>query len=327
MVPVGGWASFCVIPLATVLFRKACSGSVRKNRRKKERMRSYRRMFQNAGNRLTGVVRMMVDILLMIHYFLRGKKPFVRGYDQVKRRAIRKVVASGKFFPDELPQNFGQLLDERIIEYPWLFSRLPAAESGTLLDAGSVLNFDYILDHTVFHNKKVFILTLAPEIEAYWNRSVSYVYDDLRSTCFRDGYFNWIVSMSTLEHVGMDNTSHYTDDQSKKEMNSDDYRMVVSEFHRLLKPGGTLYLTVPFGVRKMQGWLQVFDKSMIQEVLSIFNPADYSERYFRYGLRGWKVTTADACADAIYHDFSVDGYSRLKPAAAEAVACCELIKR
>jgi len=43
-----------------------------------------------------------------------------------------------------LPDRYGYRLDERAVEYPWLFSRLNI-EKRLLLDAGSTLNFQYLL--------------------------------------------------------------------------------------------------------------------------------------------------------------------------------------
>src|SRR3954452_702969 len=50
------------------------------------------------------------------------------------------------------------------------------------------------------------IVTLAPEAAAYWSRGISYVYGDLRDLPYRDGYFDTVVCISAVEHVGMDNS-------------------------------------------------------------------------------------------------------------------------
>jgi len=290
-------------------------------------MTAYRKIIKNAYLTLPVLATRVLDTLLLLHFTARGKVPFVRGYDIFKRRMVKKVLSSSHFSLQQLPPHFGTLLDERIIEYPWFFSRLPKEEPGALLDAGSVLNFDYILNHTSLVNKKVFIATLAPELSAYWEKGISYLYDDLRSTCLKSDYFNWIVSLSTLEHVGMDNTTYYTDDSSKKESREKDYLDVIAEYRRILKPGGTCYLSVPFGRNKIHDWLQVFDVGMVEAMIATFNPSSFSTHYFRYSSKtGWAVSSAEQCADAIFHDYHVDGCSRDKPAAAEAVVCIEMKK-
>lgn len=128
----------------------------------------------------------------------------------------------GKFPDGPLPEGWGRWLDERAVEYPWLFSRLPGSP-GKVLDAGSVLNHATIIGHEKLANKSLFISTLAPEKENYCDRGISYVYEDLRESCYRDCYFDWVVSISTLEHVGMDNTLFYTKDSSRRESNPESY--------------------------------------------------------------------------------------------------------
>ena len=50
------------------------------------------------------------------------------------------------------------------------------------------------------------VVTLAPEEEAYPFLDVSYLFADLRRLPLRDETYDRVVSMSTLEHVGMDNS-------------------------------------------------------------------------------------------------------------------------
>ena len=147
-------------------------------------------------------------------FVLNGMKPWRIGYNFYKQKKIREAIESGGFDAKKLPHGYGFRLDDRIVEYPWFFSKLPA-QAGNLLDAGSVLNTDYILSHDSLKNKKIFISTLAPESYCFWEKTVSYVYEDLREVCYRDCYFDWIVCLSTLEHVGMDNTIVYTKNLTK----------------------------------------------------------------------------------------------------------------
>jgi hypothetical protein len=88
----------------------------------------------------------LVDTLKYVAYLARGKKPFTTGYTIYKERAIARVLATGDFELGHHGPRYGERLDERIVEYPWLFSRIPAG-TGRLLDAGSVLNFEYLHFH------------------------------------------------------------------------------------------------------------------------------------------------------------------------------------
>ena len=76
-------------------------------------------------------------------FALTGHKPSHRWYGTYRLREIKRVL-SAPFDPDQLPAQHGRWLDERMVEYPWMFSRLPEGP-GSLLDAGSILNFGFAL--------------------------------------------------------------------------------------------------------------------------------------------------------------------------------------
>ena len=191
-----------------------------------------------------------------------------------------------------------------------------------------MLNFEGLLTQPALRAKRIFISTLAPEAPRQQTRpNVSYVYEDLRETCYRDRYFDWVVCISTLKHVGLDNTRFYTSDPDRNELNPDDYVRVVTELRRVLKPGGILYLSVPFGHHRNHGWLQVFDAAMVDRTLAGFGPAACIERHFRYERHGWQPSSREASRDATYYDYHAA--RRRDPdyaAAARAVVCLKLLK-
>lgn len=259
-------------------------------------------------------------------FLIRGKRPWSRGYSEYKTLYIQKVLESNNFDFAVLPAKYGFRLDERVVEYPWLFSRLPL-EHGVLLDAGSVLNYEYLLSHPNLKAKKIFISTLAPEKTCLWRDNISYVYEDLRHSCFRDEHFDWIASLSTIEHIGLDNTLLYTDDASKKENRSNSHLEAVREFHRMLKPGGRLYLSFPFGKRVNRKWFQVFDGAMVDEIIGAFQPAHVQISYFKYETDGWKASSREAAGDATCFDINEQkAYDADFAAFSRAVACLELVK-
>lgn len=260
-------------------------------------------------------------------YMKFNNRPFTKAYSLYKKFNITQTLKSQSFDPKKVQNGYGLGLDERIIEYPWLFSRLPSTE-GRLLDAGSVLNFDYILSHQALLKKKIFISTLAPEKKSFWRQSVSYVYEDMRDICYKDDFFDWVVCLSVIEHIGLDNTKFYTNNLAKNEQALESYLVVIRELHRVLKPGGVLYLSIPFGRHRNYGWLQTFDGIMVDAILSTFAPASYSEHHFRADPDGWKVSSRTESADCEYFDFHdrAREYHKTAPIAAEGVVCLELTK-
>ena len=259
-------------------------------------------------------------------FCLTGKKPYSFGYGYYKKKEILRSIAKGLFNDGNLRPGYGFRIDERIVEYPWLFSRLPTGRAN-LLDAGSILNYDYLVNKEPVSSKKLFISTLAPELACLWFKNISYVYEDLRETCYRDDLFDYIVSISSIEHIGLDNTMLYTNDRAKQENATDGYLAAVAEYHRILKPSGRLYLSVPFGKAANHGWFQVFDKTMVDRILETFVPRSHVALYFKYESDGWRRADCEELAEATF--FDVHKQKKLAPdfaAAARGLVCLEMKK-
>ena len=247
------------------------------------------------------LIKKTTDELSNFVFILNGKNPWSFGYNIYKWKMIENYLQSDVFNKGNLITNYGFRIDERIIEYPWLLSRLPNDE-GILLDAGSTLNFELILNQPSLQSKKIFISTLAPEGNCYWKRGISYIFEDLRNCCYRDNLFDYVACISTAEHIGLDNTILYTKDLSKKEHTPNTYLNAINEFYRIIKPGGILYLTLPFGKKQTRGWFQVFDSQMIDEIITTFNPSLVMENHFRYQPAGWEKSSRELSKDATCFD-------------------------
>jgi len=253
-------------------------------------------------------------------------KPWTKGYVEYKEHEIARVLAERSFNAAKLPAGYGFRLDERIIEYPWLFSRLPAGK-GRLLDAGSVLNFEFLLEQPTLGEKKIDICTLAPEPRCFWRKGISYIYEDLRQLSYHSDLFDWIVCLSTIEHVGMDNALYTGAAAAKDESRPRDYLTALAELKRVLKPGGTIYITAPFGKAADHGWFQVFDHEMVESLIRNFEPSDVKQDYFLYRADGWRrCDPAEAATATIFNIHTAEGYDPDFAAAARAVFCLELRK-
>jgi SAM-dependent methyltransferase len=262
-------------------------------------------------------------------YLLRGRRPWSLGYYTRKNALIedaidQNAVQIGRAVPDA----FGVAIDERIVEYPWLFDRLKhvGGSLGSVLDAGSTLNHDFILDRDPLRKADLTIMTLAPEKRCYWYKGYSYVFGDFRQTNFKDGAFDTIVSISTLEHVGLDNTLLYTGDRAKAETNKNGFVDAIREFRRILVPGGRCLITVPYGKYENFDWFQVFDREMIDLLISTFNPSSFDLDFFEYRKTGWRRALESEVSDATAFDpHSGRGRSDDSAAFARAIVCMQLI--
>ncbi len=266
----------------------------------------------------------------ILFYQWRGRKPWSAGYSVYKLTYIRDVIEDrlDMFKKEKLPDSYGAHLDERTVEYPWFFSRLKNDEI-TILDAGSTLNHSDILKLRTLKNRKIYISTLACEgFQDLESHTPSYVFEDLRNLCYREDFFDAVISISTLEHVGMDNTFLYTCDDQKKENDKDAYLNVIREFKRVLKKGGTLYITLPYGLYRNRGWLQIFDGEMLLKLISEFSPKDISKTFFKYENHQWNYSKEDACQEGYLFDIHQDHPDDNKEglASAQCVVCLEMIK-
>lgn len=275
----------------------------------------------------------------LIKYIRSARHPWSTGYLEYREQYLKDVLGNSsilKIFRDgsPLPANYGFRLDARVVEIPWVLTHL--TERGErFLDAGSALNYEFVLTLPVLSNKKLTIITLAPESRAYWQLGVSYVFGDLRNLDFREGLFDIIVCISTIEHVGMDNSIYTGGIPNAPRNNARGFLLAIKELRRVLKPGGILYITFPFGQYEDHGWFQQFNSQMLDKLIGEFDPSRFEETIFKYDPDGWKLSDRFACAQCRFFDVRTSKYfdcaSTIEyppdfPAGERAVACLELHK-
>lgn len=263
-------------------------------------------------------------------YHKHGQTPWGRGYELVKRDLIHKNIQNQQLLNSirnkVLPDHYGSRIDERIVELPWLLANLEGVE-GNLLDAGSSLNFEYVLEHQKFKDLNVTIYTYAPESNNFNNKRISYVYGDLRCLPFRDNWFNQIVCISTLEHIDMDNSIYGYEilNHSMRNERSYEFLKVVEELLRILKPNGKLFITVPYGKYENHGFFQQFDKELIDRMKEVLQEStEFVEEYFQYTNGSWQYSNPQQCQDSVsFNPHTNKG--RLDDDAAHCRAICSLI--
>src|SRR5215217_3067659 len=78
-------------------------------------------------------------------YLTGGRVPWSKGYEDYKWEEITAAILDSSVLNifksgGPLPAGYGRGIDERIVEYPFVFSRLSGTPS-VILDAGSTFNF------------------------------------------------------------------------------------------------------------------------------------------------------------------------------------------
>lgn len=265
-------------------------------------------------------------------YLHSGREPWSPGYYIHKEKLIKKILSDKNellaFSEKQLENGFGLRVDERVVEYPWIFSKLNPAPA-KLLDAGSTFNFDFIVDLPLIKKKDLSIFTYYPEGKNFAKNRISYLYGDLREMPFRDKWFDEIVCQSTIEHIDMDNSIYGYETGSDKITGqpSYEYLKAIKELIRILKPGGKLLLTFPFGKFEQHGFFQQFNSEMLEQIILVMNKHGKAETdFFKYEKEGWKKSKKEDVANSFsYNPHTGLGKSDDGAAHCRAVCCIEFI--
>jgi SAM-dependent methyltransferase len=229
-------------------------------------------------------------------------EPVTLAYDATQRALVASLLASDEWCDlfasgADLPAGLGAGYDERVVEYPWLFSR---GLRGRVLDAGSVLNHRHVIEAILKEVDELTITTLAPEPVAFISMAVSYLFADLRELPLRDGWFDEIVCLSTLEHIGMD-TAVYGIDAGRAADPNEEAAKALRELLRIVKPGGRVHISVPFGRREDLGWLRQLDRAEVDSLFQRAGAGRREETLFLLAPEGWRRGSAAEAADVTYN--------------------------
>jgi SAM-dependent methyltransferase len=240
----------------------------------------------------------------------------------VERELGDPVLLEGFRTGERLPSGFGLGFDERVVEFPWVASRRLA---GRVLDAGSSLNHRHVLERLRQRMDELHIVTLSPEEESFPELGVSYLFADLRDLPFKDGTYDRVVSISTLDHLGLDNIRFGADAPAAQDPQTEAIR-ALAEMRRVLRPGGDLYLTLPVGRGDRFDWVRSFTLDELDQLVEAFGPKEKREAFFRHdGQAGWRWATREEVTEARYRDHLSSGeVGPDRVVAAEAVACVHL---
>lgn len=175
-------------------------------------------------------------------------------------------------FPQSIPPK-----DERTVVYPWALKHLKPPPS-KVLDVGCSSIIPEVL---VGLGYEVYGIDIneqwLPKIEGFRGSC-----QDIRRTTFPNKFFDQVTNISTLEHVGMDWYYNKWLDVEQGDFEA------MKETGRILKTGGHLLLTIPYGSEyKPYQALRVYDDKRISRLLEGFETT--SIEYFIDENGEWKI--------------------------------------
>ncbi|MEH2250272.1 class I SAM-dependent methyltransferase [Nostoc sp.] len=146
-----------------------------------------------------------------------------------------------------------QFYDERIVEYSWAMRHISQlGKKERFLDVGCVMNTHYCLEKLLQQFSDIHFLNLVSEPLALQGR-ISFHSQDIRQCNLPPHSFDCITCISTLEHVGGDNSYNSFSLNGSAETQASPINSVTSwqqgftELLRLLTTDGLLLVSMPFG--------------------------------------------------------------------------------
>lgn len=195
--------------------------------------------------------------------------------------------------------------DERLIEMPWVLARYTGAPR--VVDVGYANAVPGYLAELV-HAAPGEVIGLDP-VDASMP-GVRSVVGDLRAIPLDDDSVDALLCVSTIEHVGRDNTVY----GSGAERDESGILRALEEIARVLAPGGRALLTVPVGAEEDHGW---FVQLPVETWRSLFARTALTvteDEVYKLGADGWHASAG--LAEGLR-------YGERGPAAS-AVYCVEL---
>ncbi|OGF41635.1 hypothetical protein A2531_06365 [Candidatus Falkowbacteria bacterium RIFOXYD2_FULL_34_120] len=163
---------------------------------------------------------------------------------------------------------------DRSLEYPWIIKNIDIT-GGRLLDVGSTSCdlFSNILPKKI----EIHGINLNPQNPN--NKNIKFKYGDIRQTDYENNYFDCITCISVLEHIGVGGRYNSGEDPEGD-------KKAMQEMRRILKPGGTLLLTIPYGAKDVLPINKLYNKERIKKLYEGYEILEqkFLKFYKKYGL-------------------------------------------
>ncbi|HVE87402.1 MAG TPA: hypothetical protein VND93_31310 [Myxococcales bacterium] len=204
---------------------------------------------------------------------------------------------------------FGAGDTERAVEIPWALSRYRGEQ--VVLDVGSANAEPRYLE--ALHALRIPRLLGLDLVRARALRGQALV-GDVRRPPLRPRSVDLVIAISVIEHVGRDNTVYVERDRGPQDPEGD--FASARALGELLRPGGRLLVTLPFGRFQDHGWFIQYGQARLDALVARSGLRLSELELFEYAGGGWRgPVDAASLADRGYQE---------EAAAAAGVACLSL---
>jgi SAM-dependent methyltransferase len=200
-----------------------------------------------------------------------------------KNRFLRLLALKMGIAPSVIAIS-NKMSSSRFIEYPWILLNLEK-ECHRILDVGSVGSVLPIL--MACQGYEVYCIDVRPYEHAEILSSLKSVVGDIRQTNFQTDFFDCVIAVSTVEHLGLGRYGDPTDDNG-------DIKAVL-EIERILRKDGRFLLTVPYGKHSITPSHRVYDKNALTNLLTGF--CITAIQCFSRKEKAWLPCSADELSD------------------------------
>ena len=218
---------------------------------------------------------------------------------QVFRETFFWLILASKYIRPIL----GLTPSERIVEYPWILKNIRKGKLLRTLDVGCSGSF---LSHELIaRGYDVYGIDFNEYLEKHPNLKFHRL--DIVDTSFPKNFFDQVVMVSTLEHIGI---GTYGDPKYE-----DGDNMTMNELSRILKKDGLMLITVPFSNRHTSGeWYRVYDMPSLKKLVEA--------AHLRFECIEWYVLSGNRWFKFQKHSDILEEHKTAK-----AIACLRLRKK
>lgn len=199
--------------------------------------------------------KILLEWPIVVHQKFKNKKL------QMLASKIPMIKKCLERLPEKLLEKiviYDYTVTERIFERGFLFMNLADIPVGSkILDVGCCWSSLSIELSCLGY--KVFGIDISEY--PFYHPNFTFVKGSICKTDFPDNFFDVVIAISTIEHIGL---GHYGD--SKQETD----HQAVNEIKRVLKPNGRFILTLPYGKSMTTEVFKVYDKNSLASLIEGF---------------------------------------------------------